>query len=158
VDEPIHADLLPLAFLLGRWEGSGEGIWPPGEAFRYGEEMTFEHVGDAYLAYSQRSWSIDDEKVLHLERGFVRSGGDGLVELTLAHPLGVAEVAEGCVRDGVLDVTAAAVPRARTASPVTALRRRIEVAGDILRYELWMAMDGGPPTRHLAAELKRVDA
>jgi hypothetical protein len=39
---------------------------------------------------------------------------------------------------------------------VSGLRRRIEVGEDVLRYELWMAMRGGRPTRHLVGELKRV--
>jgi hypothetical protein len=39
---------------------------------------------------------------------------------------------------------------------VSGLRRRIEVADDVLRYELSMAVGGGAPTRHLVGELKRV--
>jgi hypothetical protein len=42
-----------------------------------------------------------------------------------------------------------------TGSPVTELRRRFELDGDVLRYELEMAMHDVPLTRHLKGELKR---
>jgi nitrobindin-like protein len=155
VEAPLHPDLHDLAFLLGRWEGSGEGVWPPNAPFRYGEEMTFEHVGDAFVAYSQRSWSVDDGSALHLERGFFRPGGPGRVEVTLAHPLGIVEVAEGTVAAGVLELGSTSLGLTATGPPVTGLRRRIEVAGALLTYELWMGMREGPLTRHLVGELRR---
>jgi THAP4-like, heme-binding beta-barrel domain len=156
MEPALHEDVRPLAFLLGRWAGSGEGVWPPGEAFRYREEMTFEHEGDAFLLYAQRSWSAGGDEPLHFERGFFRPGGEGRVEVTLAHPLGIVEVAEGAVSPGLVEVTSTAVALTSTGSPVTGLRRRIEVTDDVLRYELWMALRDGAPTRHLVGELERV--
>jgi hypothetical protein len=156
MDPALHPDVRELAFLLGRWEGGGEGVWPPGGAFRYGEEMAFDHVGDAFLAYAQRSWSADDGVPLHLERGFFRPGGRGRVEVTLAHPLGIVEVAEGTVDGEIVDVASTGLALTATGSPVTELRRRIEVADGVLRYELWMGMRADPPTRHLVGELKRI--
>jgi nitrobindin-like protein len=156
MEPALHPEVRALAFLLGRWEGAGEGVWPPGDVFRYGEAMTFEHVGDAFLLYAQRSWSLDDGAPLHLERGFFRPGGEGRVEVTLAHPLGIVEVAEGALAPGLVEVEATALAHTATGSAVSGLRRRIEVTDDVLRYELWMAMRGGSPARHLAGELKRV--
>jgi hypothetical protein len=155
MDAPLHADVRPLAFLLGRWEGSGDGVWPPGEPFAYREEMSFEHVGDVFLLYSQQSWSADGAP-LHFERGFFRPAGSGRVEVTLAHPLGLVEVAEGSVSNEVVDVAATGLALTSTGSRVSDLRRRLEVAGGKMRYELWMAMDGGPLTRHLVGRLERV--
>ena len=104
MEPALHPDVEPLAFLLGTWRGEGDGEWPRGEPFRYGEEMTFEHVGDAFLLYAQRSWMLEDGSPLHFERGFLRPAGPGRVELVLAHPLGVAEVAEGTVEGTIVDV------------------------------------------------------
>jgi len=42
-----------------------------------------------------------------------------------------------------------------TGSPVTELRRRFELEGNVLRYELEMAMRDVPLTRHLKGELRR---
>ena len=94
----LHPDLAELAFLLGDWSGTGEGVWPPGEAFDYAEDVTFEYVGDPFLVYSERSWSLDDGSPIHFENGFLRPAGPGVVELVLAHPIGITEVAVGTVR------------------------------------------------------------
>lgn len=151
----LHPDLGELSFLLGTWRGRGEGEWPMSEPFTYGEELTFEHEGDAFLLYAQRSWSLQDESPIHFERGFVRPAGAGRVELVLAHPIGVAEVAEGTVAGGVLEVTATSVGLTGTASAVTELRRRVEVAGDDLTYELHMAMREIPLAFHVRSRLSR---
>jgi len=156
MEPAVHPDVANLAFLLGRWAGEGEGEWPRGESFRYGEEMTFEHAGEPYLQYSQRSWSPDDEGPIHFERGFLRPGGPGRVELVLAHPLGIAEVAEGTIQGQLIEVSATAVALTTTASPVTELRRRIEVRDGTLSYELRMAMRDIELTSHVWARLTRV--
>jgi hypothetical protein len=151
----LHPDLDELSFLLGTWRGEGEGSWPGAEDFAFTEEATFEHAGDAWLVYRQRSWSREDGAAIHFERGFVRPAGAGRVELVLAHPIGVAEIAEGTVRDGVLDVASSSVGVSGTASEVTELRRRLEVDGDVLTYELHMAMREIPLTSHIRSRLAR---
>lgn len=152
----LHPDLGELAFLLGTWRGEGDGEWPSTEPFRYGEEVAVEDVGDNYLVYTHRSWSLDDGSPVHLERGFVRPAGRGRVELVLAHPLGITEVAEGTVEGEVLEVASAVVGLTTTAGPVTELRRRIEVLGDEMRNETHMAMRGVPLMSHVRARLARV--
>ncbi len=150
----VHPELEPIAFLLGTWAGEGEGDWPSSGPFRYAEEMSFEQVGEPFLLYSQRSWATGGE-FLHFERGFLRPVGAGRVELVLAHPLGIVEVAEGSVSANAIDVASTTVATTATGSPVTELRRRFDLEGDVLRYELEMAMRDVPLTRHLKGELKR---
>jgi len=151
----MHPDLAEIAFLLGTWRGEGEGEWPGTDPFTFGEELVFEHVGDSYLLQTQQSWSLENDEPIHLERGFLRPVGPGRVELVLAHPLGMAEVAEGTVTDHVIEVTSTSVALAATASGVTELRRRIEVEGDELRYELHMAMREIPLTSHIRSRLRK---
>lgn len=155
MEPALHPDARPLAFLLGTWRGQGEGEWPRGEPFSYGEEMSFEHVGESYLLYSQRSWAPEDEAPIHFERGFLRPGSSGRVELVLAHPLGIAEVAEGTIDGHVIEVATTAVALTTTGSAVTELRRRIEVSDDILSYELHMAMRDIALTSHVRSRLTR---
>ena len=155
MDAPaLHPDLEPIAFLLGTWVGEGDGDWPSSGPFRYAEEMSFEHVGEPFLLYNQRSWA-DGGEPLHFERGFVRPTGAGRIELVLAHPLGIVEVAEGSVSANTIDVASTTVAITGTGSPVSELRRRFELEGNVLRYELEMAMREVPLTRHLKGELKR---
>lgn len=151
----VHPDLAELSFLIGTWRGVGEGEWPRGEPFAYGEELTYDDVGEPYLVYSQRSWSLDDQSPIHFERGFVRAGGAGRVELVLAHPLGIAEVAEGTVRGGVIEVSTSSISRSGTAKAVTELTRRIEAHGEELTYELHMAMHDIGLTSHVRSRLRR---
>jgi len=153
----LHPDLAALGFLLGTWHGEGLGEYPTIETFRYGEELSFDHVGDTYLVYTQRSWLLDDGSPLHLERGFLRLGAGDALELTLAHPLGLTEVAEGRL-DGTafeLATVAGGVGRTTTGMAVTGLVRRYRVDGPTLVYEIDMATDATPMTRHLAAVLRR---
>jgi hypothetical protein len=153
---PLHEDVESLAFLLGTWRGEGEGGFPTMEPFRYGEELTFDHVGDAFLRYAQRSWSVDAGTPLHLERGFLRPGGPGRVELTLAHPLGLTEIAEGALDGTAIALESRTIGRTGTGSSVRAVRRRYRVDGDELTYELDLEMDEVPMSRHLDATLYRV--
>ena len=152
----IHPDLGEVAFLLGTWRGEGDGEWPEAEPFRYGEEVAFDDVGDDYLVYTHRSWSLDDGSPVHLERGFVRPAGSGRVELVLAHPLGITEIAEGTVAGAVVEVASTVVGLTTTAGPVTELRRRIEVQDDTMLNETHMAMRDVPLTPHVRARLRRV--
>ena len=106
--------------------------------------------------YSQRSWSLDEGSPIHFERGFLRPSGPGVVELVLAHPVGLTEVAVGTVEAGVIELTSIAVSLTPTASPLTELRRRIEARGDELSFEPHMAMEGVELLSHVRSRLARV--
>ena len=151
----LHPDLQPLAFLLGAWTGEGEGEYPGVEPFRYREELSFDHVGDAFLLVTESSWTPDGAP-LHFERGTLRPVGDGKVDLTLAHPIGVAEVAEGTVEGTTVSLRATAIVRTATGSPVTEIERRYRRDDDRLSYELDMALESVARTFHVRATLGRL--
>lgn len=153
---PLHEAVAPLAFLLGTWRGAGSGGYPTIYPFTYEEELRFEHVGDAFLLYQQRSWSPQDGSPIHFERGFLRPGEPGRVELTLAHPLGLTEIAEGALDGTVLELVSCEIGRTTTGMDAVALIRRYRVQGDSLRYETEMQTERTPMNRHLDAELHRV--
>ncbi len=153
----LLADLEPLAFLLGIWRGAGAGGYPTSDSFEFEEETRFWHVGLNHVLYQQRTWVPGDESdAIHMELGFLRPAGPGRVEFLLAYPLGSVDVEEGTVTDGVLELTSTGVARAATGDPVQGFFRRIEVDGDTLSYELRMATDSVPLTRHATATLRRV--
>jgi hypothetical protein len=154
---PLVEAVRHLAFLLGTWRGRGKGEYPTMDTFEYGEELTFDHVGDAFLTYVQRSWLLSDGSPLHFERGFLRPGtGAGDLELTLGHPLGLTEVSEGRLSDGVITLTTIDVGRTGTGMPLVGLVRRYRIDGDTMRYELDMATESTPMARHLTGELGRM--
>jgi hypothetical protein len=154
VSPELPPSLEPLAFLIGSWRGEGDGEYPGLEPFRYTEELSFEHVGDPFLLVTESSWTPDGAP-LHFERGTLRPVGDGRVDLTLAHPIGVAEVSEGTIDGTNVTLRSTAVVRTATGSPVTEIERRYRVEGDRLSYELDMAMEGVARTFHVRATLAR---
>jgi hypothetical protein len=159
VEPELHPDVTSLAPLLGTWSGTGEGTYPTVQPFRYRETVVFGHVGKPVLAYRQATVLAETGLPSHSEVGYLRGFGGARVELVLAHPTGVVELAEGTVvptTDGlVLHLRSTDVVGTATAKDVVRLERRIEVAGDVLRYDLAMAAVGQDHQHHLAAELHR---
>lgn len=151
----LHANLEPLAALTGTWRGQGHGEYPTIEAFDYGEEVVFSHVGKPFLAYTQRTWSLRDGAPLHAEAGYWRAPGDGGLEVVLSHPFGATEVLEGYVDGGTIRLRTRVVSTTATAKRIDAVERDVDVDGDVLRYRVRMAAAGQPLTHHLAAELWR---
>jgi hypothetical protein len=153
---PLHPEVEALAGLLGTWRGEGAGRYPTITGFRYGEEVRFWHVGKPFLAYAQKTWSLDDGRPLHAESGYWRAKPGGVVEVVLAHPTGIVEVQEGRLDGGLIELRSTTVAGSGTAKEVTALHRRFELDGDRLTYTVAMEAVGQPLQHHLAAELLRV--
>ena len=106
IPSDLHPDCMPLAFLLGRWEGRGRGEYPTIEPYEFGQEVIFSHNGNPFLYYTSRSWLIDEEgtavRPLAMETGFWRPQPEGKLEVVLVHPTGVAEVWYGRVNQTVM--------------------------------------------------------
>ena len=153
---PVHPELQPLAGLLGTWRGEGAGEYPTITSFGYGEEVRFWHVGKPFLAYVQRTWSLEDGRPLHAESGYWRAKPGGTVEVVLAHPTGIVEVQEGRLDGGRIELRSTTMAGTATAKEVTALHRRFELDGDRLAYTVAMAAVGQPLQPHLVARLVRV--
>ena len=155
----VHPSLGALAALVGTWRGEGEGHYPTIDPFRYGEEVVFAHDGRPVIAYRQRTWRLDTQTPMHAESGYLRGQMDGRAELVVAQPTGLVEVATLALReeDGavLLDGDRAQVVGTPSAKLVADVRRRLQVDGDVLTYDLWMTYAGHDDTHHLRAVLHR---
>jgi len=155
-----HADLAPLRFLLGRWEGAGVGGYPTIESFQFGQEITFGHNGKPYLIYLSRTWLLDADgapgRPLAMESGFWRPRPEGRLEVVLAHPTGIAEVYLGEVSGTKIEMATDVVATTESAKEVRAGHRLYGLVGADLAYAFDMAAVGQPLQPHLSAQLKRV--
>jgi hypothetical protein len=159
-DTPLHPDLAPLAFLLGRWEGAGVGGYPTIESFQFGQEVVFSHNGKPFLSYFSRTWRLDAEghilEPLATESGFWRPRPDNKVEVLMAHPTGFIEIYLGEVSGTRIDMATDVVARTESAKEYTAGRRLYGLIGEDLGWAYDMAAMGQPLQSHLSAMLQRV--
>lgn len=158
--------LVPLAWLLGEWAGAGVVGYPTMDGdLRFGQEVTFTHDGRPFLAYSSRTWLLDDAgekgRPLASETGYWRpvgpaEGGGTALEVLLVHPTGIVETYHGAVDGPRVELATDLVARTETAKEYTAARRMYGlVEGDLL-WVLDMAAVGQPLTAHASARLKKL--
>ena len=159
IPDDLHADLMPVVWLLGTWHGSGRGEYPTIEPFTYEQEVVFAHDGRPFLHYFSRTWLTDDdgERVRPgaLETGFVRPAGENKIELVLAHPTGYAEVWYGDVEGARILLATDVVARTTTAKEYTAGQRMYGLVDGALMYAVDMAAEGQDMQSHLWGKLER---
>jgi hypothetical protein len=162
IPEDLHPDCVPLALLLGRWEGRGHGAYPTIEPFEFGHEIVFSHNGKAFLYYTSRTWLLDAEgtavRPLAMETGFWRPQPDGGVEVVLAHPTGIAEIWYGRVDGAKIELTTDLVARTVTAKEYVAGQRLYGLVEGALLWTFDMAAGGETLQPHLWGRLERAPA
>ena len=76
LDANVPAELVPLSWLIGLWEGSGIVDYKIGEESRtleFGQRISFTHDGLPHLNYTSYTWLLDDAHTPHVtETGYWR--------------------------------------------------------------------------------------
>ncbi len=157
----LHPALEHLAFLVGEWRGLGVVGYPTIEETRFEQEISFSHDGRPFLAYSSRTWLIDDDanriRPSGTESGFWRPGAKPRdVEVLLAHPTGIVEVYVGEVVFHKIELVTDVVARTETAKEVNGLRRLYGLVEGDLAYAVDMAAVEQPLQAHISARLHKV--
>ena len=159
LDADLPTALVPLAFLIGRWEGAGVVGYPTIEAANFGQEVEFWHDGRPFLHYRSQSWLLDDEgqqvQPLASEVGFWRPGPDGDLEVLLSHPTGIVEIYIGTVDGPRITLQTDLVARTKTAKEYTAATRLYGLVDSDLMWVIDMAAVGQSLQSHVSGQLKR---
>jgi hypothetical protein len=155
----LHPDLMPIAWMLGRWEGSGKGTYPGTEDFDFGQQIDFAHNGGRYLHYLSQTFETDAAgkavRPLTMETGFWRPQPDGTLEVVMSHPEGYTEIWYGTIKGAQIALSTDAVVRTATAEDYAAGQRLYgNVEGEML-WTLDKAANGLPLQSHLWARLVR---
>ena len=171
IPSDLHPSLVPLAWLIGRWEGAGVVGYPGIDEARFGQEVEFRHDGRDFLHYSSQLHLLDAAgeiaAPIDSESGYWRvavaadphadaARAPGVdVEVLLAHPTGVVEVYVGRATGARVDLATDVVARTRTAEEYSAARRLYGSVDGQLMWALDVAAGGHPMTSYAAAVLTR---
>ena len=160
----IPADLNPalmgLAWLRGRWEGTGYRQWPGEEKTSYAIQIDFADNGGDYLHYLSQTFEVDGDgapiRALSMETGFWRPNADATVDVMMASPEGYAEIWYGKLSPGRVDLITDAVARTPNAAVAyTAGRRLYGTVEGKLMYSFDRATDDQPLQPYTWATLER---
>lgn len=152
----MHDAVAPLSLLLGSWRGSGHGEYPTIRSFDYLDAWEFTQANKPFIQFSEQTWNGDGHP-LHVETGYLRCVGPGVVEIVGALPTGQSECGRGTVGLAPLRIeTEATAQNTESAKHVDRIVRRFEVDGDDLHYRMEMAAVGQGLTLHLTAHLRRI--
>jgi hypothetical protein len=139
IDASLPAEIVPLSWLLGVWEGTGVIAYRDGDDLRqheFGQRVAFTQDGGPHLQYVCSSWLLDDEphRILFSELGYWR----------LSRPLGAADPGPGML-PGVGDpvfTTADSVETLRNAAGSFDIEVSILQPGGV--SELYLGTIDGP--------------
>jgi hypothetical protein len=139
IDASLPAEIVPLSWLLGVWEGTGVIAYRDGDDLRqheFGQRVAFTQDGGPHLQYVCSSWLLDEEphRILFSELGYWR----------LSRPLGAADPGPGML-PGVGDpvfTTADSVETLRNAAGSFDIEVSILQPGGV--SELYLGTIDGP--------------
>ena len=161
IDENLHPELMPLAWLVGTWRGTGRGEYPTIQPFTFEQEAVFSHDGRNFLNYYSRTWILDDDGKLvkpgASETGFWRPKENKTLEVVIAHSTGISEGWVG-VHDGPkIQLAMDQGYSAPSAKIVTAGSRLYGLVEGELFFAYDMAAEGQTLQAHIWSTLKRQD-
>ena len=159
IPEGLHADLNPLAWLVGTWRGKGRGEYPNIEAFEFAQEVVFNHDGRPLLSYYSRSWIVDAQGEIvrpgGSETGFWRIKPNNVLEVVISHSTGISEGWVGTFDGPKIQLVMDQGYSAPTAKIVTAGVRLYGLVAGELFYAYDMAAEGQEFQAHIWSSLER---
>jgi len=163
--DDLAPEVYPLAWLVGRWSGTGEVAYPTIPRRAVTAEVLVTHDGGPYLAWSSTLLLAQEEQVWATEQGYWRFPPDRPgdlpadrhpVELLLADPAGHLVLLAGAVGNGRIDLVSDLVARTPDAAEVTAASRLYGLVSGELMWTWDIAAFGQPLQSYASARMSRV--
>ncbi len=164
----LPPEIVRISWLLGHWEGVGQGQYPNSSNFSFIQQLEFNNDGRPFFDYESKSWELNADgtagKPLHSEKGFWKPGEGTSVEVSISHVTGISEIWTGI--NEVLTIEEAKITSARariatqwvgrvpSAKPVDAGDRLYGLMNGELMWTYDMAAVGQEMQNHLWARLK----
>ena len=161
VPEGLNPELTALGWLVGRWEGTGNGTDHQGRDFEFEQRIEFKHNGGDYLYYAAQAFLLGEEGAeptpMGMETGFWHAKPDASLEVVLANSDGWTELLVGNIQVTRIDLRTDAVVRAEGAEILHTAGQRLygKVDGDLM-YALDRSTAEHSLRPHMWARLKRV--
>ena len=138
VPEGLNPELVALGWLVGVWEGSGNGTDHEGNDFTFEQRIEFTHNGGDYLFYISQVFGMGEDgkfdQPLGMETGVWRPKRDASLEVTLTNSDGWTEVLVGKIQVTRIDLLTDAVVRTEGAAVSHTSGQRLygKVEGDLM--------------------------
>lgn len=164
----LPPEIVRISWLLGHWEGVGQGQYPNSSNFSFIQQLEFNNDGRSFIDYESKSWELNADgsagKPLHSEKGFWKPGEGTSVEVSISHVTGISEIWTGLNEVLTIDEAKITSARARiatqwvgrvpSAKPVDAGDRLYGLMNGELMWTYDMAAVGQEMQNHLWARLK----
>ncbi|MDN6556308.1 MAG: FABP family protein [Acidipropionibacterium acidipropionici] len=160
IPDNLDNNLMPLAWMIGHWEGDGHGVGPDGGEISYGCQVDFTDNGGDYLHYICQTFTKNSDgtpkEPLWMETGFWRPRLDKTIDVVMAAPEGWAELWTGTIDGAKIELVTDAVARSKDATvPYTGGQRLYgQVEGDLM-WAYDRATTETPLAPHMWARLRR---
>jgi hypothetical protein len=175
IPEGLAPEVYPLAWLVGRWRGTGVVAYPNIPETAVEQEVVVDHDGGPYLHWTVTTWIADApegtdgeqaSRVWGTESGFWRIPPERPadlpedrhpVELLLADPAGHLTLYAGVTGNGRIDLASDLIARTPDAAEVGAATRLLGYVQGELMWTWDIAAFGEPLQSYASARLSRVE-
>ncbi|MCC2594629.1 FABP family protein [Tessaracoccus sp. OS52] len=160
VPEGLNPKLTALGWLVGRWEGTGNGTDHNGDAFTFEQRIDFSHNGGDYLLCASQTFLLGEDgkpsAPLDMETSFWRPAPDASVEVVMANANGWTQIFVGKIQVTRIDLQTDAVVRTSGAEVTHSAEQRLygKVEGDLM-YAIDRATTEHELRPHMWARLAR---